>query len=46
MGVLSINQNFDFKKITRKEKNKMSVVKEGHKVNKIIIQDQQNIHDR
>ncbi len=39
MGVLSINQNFDFKKITRKEKNKMSVVKDGHKVNKIIIQE-------
>jgi glutamate--cysteine ligase len=39
MGVMSINHDFDFKNITRKEKNKMSVIKEGHKVNKIIIQE-------
>lgn len=39
MGVLPVTLDFDFTNINNKEKKKMSVIKQGYEVNKIIIQE-------
>lgn len=39
MGIMSIEDNFNFTKLNRKDKNKMATIKDGWKVNKLIVQE-------